>query len=183
MMNLFTKKQLLHEGCTVQPKTKDELLAIIEDAIETYGSEVDLNFIDTSKITDMSHLFQDSFFNGNINEWDTSNVTDMSSMFYGAKNFNQPLDKWNVSNVLYMSEMFKGAENFNQPLNNWDIHKVISAHSMFQEALHFNQDLNNWLFNHNCDVGNFLLGASRFKSKLPKNLVIKITFEYFLHDN
>ena len=29
MMNLFTKKQLLQEGCTVQPKTKDELLAII----------------------------------------------------------------------------------------------------------------------------------------------------------
>lgn len=26
MMNLFTKKQLLHEGCTVQPKTKDDFL-------------------------------------------------------------------------------------------------------------------------------------------------------------
>ena len=48
---------------TVQPKTKDELKKIIEDTIKEQGLNCDLNFIDTSKITDMSYLFYNVKFN------------------------------------------------------------------------------------------------------------------------
>ena len=48
------------------PKTKDELKAIIERRIKDEGSEVDLNDIDVSKITDMSELFERTDFNGDI---------------------------------------------------------------------------------------------------------------------
>ena len=66
---------------TVQPKTKDELKDIIRDTIKEQGNNCDLNFIDTSKITDMSALFSDSKFNGDISNWDVSNVEIMRYMF------------------------------------------------------------------------------------------------------
>ena len=42
---------------TVQPETKDELKKIIEDTIKEQGFNCDLNFIDTSKITDINSIF------------------------------------------------------------------------------------------------------------------------------
>ena len=39
----------------IQPKNKVELMKIIKDAIKEQGNNCDLNFIDTSKITDMSY--------------------------------------------------------------------------------------------------------------------------------
>ena len=57
-----------------QPKTKDELREIIKRRISEQGNNCDLNDIDTSLITDMSHLFHGSEFNGNISNWNTSNV-------------------------------------------------------------------------------------------------------------
>ena len=60
-----------------KPKTKEELKKIIEDRISKEGSNCNLNDIDTSLITDMSYLFFDSKFNGDISNWDVSNVKDM----------------------------------------------------------------------------------------------------------
>ena len=76
-------KDFLNESVktTVQPKTKDELKKIIADTIKEQGNNCDLNFIDTSKITDMSELFYNTKFNGDISKWDVSNVEDMSHMF------------------------------------------------------------------------------------------------------
>ncbi|RDU71088.1 hypothetical protein CQA57_07945 [Helicobacter anseris] len=99
---------------------------------------------DTSKVTNMSRMFQNSHFNQPIENWDVSNVKDMSSMFCDAKRFNQPLDKWDVSNVESMYSMFKNAISFNQPLNNWNVSKVKNMSSMFEAAISFNQPLNNW---------------------------------------
>ena len=63
------------------PKTKDELKQIIDERIEKEGLECSLNDIDVSNITDMSYLFYESRFNGDISKWDVSNVTDMTRMF------------------------------------------------------------------------------------------------------
>lgn len=41
----------------VKPKTKDELEDIIRTELNRQGPDADLNFIDTSDITDMSELF------------------------------------------------------------------------------------------------------------------------------
>ena len=76
----------------VQPKTTNELAHIIKDYCEENSWNSDLNFIDTSLITDMSSLFKDmTQFNGKIGNWDTSKVTNMHCMFVGAKSFNQPI--------------------------------------------------------------------------------------------
>ena len=79
---------------TVQPKNKDELVRILQNYfdIEEPDWKCDLNWIDTSKITDMSNLFSNGLessgglglgrFNGDISQWDTSNVKDMRKMFF-----------------------------------------------------------------------------------------------------
>ena len=88
------------------PKTKKELKDIISQRINAEGNKVDLNDIDVSKITDMSSLFSDLDFNGDISKWDVSNVTDMYSMFRSCNSFNQDISSWDVSNVTDMEYMF-----------------------------------------------------------------------------
>lgn len=149
----------IQEGCTVQPQNKEELVDIIRDAITVMGDDADLNFIDTSKITDMSNLFAgpgSSFysnfftgygfgnFNGNISKWNVSNVTNMSFMFDGNLKFNQPLNDWDVSHVTNMYAMFDNAESFNQSLDQWDVCNVTDMSCMFSGTKSFNQPLNNW---------------------------------------
>lgn len=149
----------IQDGCTVQPQTKEELVDIIRDAITVMGDDADLNFIDTSKITDMSNLFAgpgSSFysnfftgygfgnFNGSICKWNVSNVTNMSFMFDGNLKFNQPLNDWDVSHVTNMYAMFDNAESFNQSLDQWDVCNVTDMSRMFSGTKSFNQPLNNW---------------------------------------
>ena len=52
------------------PKTREELRKIIEQRIKEEGNEVNLNNIDVSQITNMSYLFENLDFNGDISEWD-----------------------------------------------------------------------------------------------------------------
>ena len=88
----------------VQPKTKEQLKQLINYAFK--HNIYDLNFIDTSEITDMSWLFEYISCNFDISNWDVSNVTDMNNMFYCCWNFNCDLSNWNVSNVTDMGGMF-----------------------------------------------------------------------------
>lgn len=95
---------------------------------------------DTSKITNMSHLFENhKNFNEYINCWDVSNVEDMSSMFKDCTNFNQPLNLWNVGNVKNMNSMFNTCTMFNRNINSWDVSNVIKFSFMFECCDNFNQ--------------------------------------------
>ena len=145
-----------------EPKDKDELIACITDKIEKKGlgtedDPLDLNDIDTSKITDMSDLFntfyrrlselsQKGYFN--VSDWDVSNVTDMRRMFMQS-GFDGDLSGWDVSNVTRMEYMFYGS-NFtgeNGDISGWDVSGVTKMKSMFAGS-NFDTDLSNW------DVGN-----------------------------
>lgn len=135
---MFSKK--------LRPKSKNELRRII------LNEDIELGSIDTSLITDMSHLFepvletgdQARFFFDGIEKWDVSNVTDMSYMFCYAKNFNQNISKWNVSKVKNMRGMFQFASAFNQDISSWDVSNVENMSSMFYDAGAFCQDLDKW---------------------------------------
>ena len=91
-----------------QPKTREDLDEIIGERIFYQGNNCDLNDIDVSLITDMSGLFSDLRFNGDISKWNVSNVKDMYSMFLNSK-FNGDISDWNVSNVTEMSYMFSNS--------------------------------------------------------------------------
>ena len=88
------------------PKTNKELKDIIKQRIKQEGNEVNLNDIDVSKITDMSYLFEETTFNGDISNWDVSNVTDMNSLFASCVSFNQDISNWDVSGVRNSKDMF-----------------------------------------------------------------------------
>lgn len=90
---------------TCKPTTKEELQDIIEDRISKEGPNCDLHDIDTSLITDMSWVFFDSDFNGDISNWDVSNVENMTVAFYRAK-FNQDISNWNIRKGCYTENMF-----------------------------------------------------------------------------
>lgn len=63
-------------------KNKSHLLQLVEK----YKNEPDLNFIDTSNVTNMSYLFFNATsFDQDISGWNVSNVTNMPYMFDKCK--------------------------------------------------------------------------------------------------
>ena len=123
----------------VEPKSKKQLIKIINHSLEK--GVYDLNFIDTSKIKDMSELFylgvklrkfdksiQKSI---NISDWDVSNVKDMNHMFHKCTYFNCDLSGWNVSNVKDMSYMFQFCYDLNCDLSGWNVSNVLDMRDMF----------------------------------------------------
>ena len=146
------------------PKNKEELKKLCED------ENVNLGTINTSKITDMSVIFNDSNrsdFSG-IETWDTSHVKDMSYMFYHAHSFNQPIGDWNVSNVESMHSMFVGVKLFNQPIGKWDVSNVKTMSFMFQDAESFNQDISKWNVSKVTDMSYMFSGAKSFNQPIGK---------------
>ena len=114
----------------VQPKNKEQLKQLINYAFK--HKQYDLNFIDTSKITDMSKLFECIGHNFDVSKWDMSNVIDISFMFYGCQNFNCDLSNWDVSKVIDISYMFKDCKNFKgKGLDHWNLQSLIYSYCMF----------------------------------------------------
>ena len=125
------------------PKDRDELIECIKDKIKKEGfgtkeNPLNLNDIDTSKVTDISYLFdlfdgelRDLVKNGyfDISDWDVSNVTNMEYMFYGS-NFNGDISYWDVSNVTNMKAMFYGSD-FNGDISRWDVSNVEDMNYIF----------------------------------------------------
>ena len=132
----------------VLAKNRDHLEQLIRETIKKDGPNCDLNFIDTSNITDMSRLFGDPAFNrdlqefnGNISKWDVSKVQNMRGMFFDSP-FNGDISEWNVSNVNDMQSMFYGTP-FNENLSRWDVSNVEYMQGMFF-GTPFNGDISNW---------------------------------------
>ena len=123
--------------------------------------ELDLSKFDTSKVTNMSHMFNGMrnlttlnlsnfntsnvtnmggmFFNMtnltafNLSNFDTSKVTDMGSMFYGVSSLTTlDLSNFDTSQVMIMGGMFFNMANLTTlNLSNFDTSNVMDMRSMF----------------------------------------------------
>ena len=93
----------------IKVRNKKELKILIKYYSDNHPLD-SLNWIDVSEINDMSYVFKDSMYNGNISKWDVHRVETMEGMFMGSQ-FNQNISKWDVfSNVIDMSEMFRDSQ-------------------------------------------------------------------------
>ena len=86
------KKSIL-KNKRVVATDKYHLEELIDEAIEKYGYECDLNFIDVSHVKSMDYLFYMSNFNGDISNWDVSKVNNMNGMFEYSS-FNKDISRW-----------------------------------------------------------------------------------------
>ena len=83
----------------------EELYRLINSAMIAYGDDCNLNWIDVSQIENMSYLFYNTRFTGDISRWDVSNVTNMTYMFQKSQ-FDGNISGWDVSRVESMGCMF-----------------------------------------------------------------------------
>ena len=125
------------------PKSGRDLNATIEKYCNQFGWDSDLNWINVSKVTDMSEMFanQNAAFTGDISKWDTSNVENMYRMFHYS-DFNGDISNWNVSKVKVMADMFSKSK-FASDLSKWDVSNVENMYRMF-DCTKFNRDISRW---------------------------------------
>ena len=152
-----------------------EIYIVVDDAGLTaaIGANITNNIV-TTKITDMSNLFQNNTtFNDDISNWDTSNVTNMREMFMGATAFNQDIGSWDVSSVNDMGYMFDSANSFNQNLSNWNTISVTNMSYMFAANDVFNNNSAPLTFNTSSvtDMQSMFYGTNTFNQDISEQEV------------
>ena len=141
----------------------------------------DLSKLDTCEITDISSIFRNSEFNGDISTWNVSNVTNMRYMFWAAINFNQKLN-FDTSKVTNMNSMFYEAISFNQPLN-FNTSNVTNMEAMFYEAEKFNSDIGNWDVSNVIDMSYIFANTKAFNQNISSWILDNIKSTYSMFDN
>jgi surface protein len=162
---------------TYFPKTNVELRTIVNELIDKYGKELDLNNINVSNIRDFSVVFFDKkYFNGYVSEWDVSNGINFFGTFWWCEEFNQDLSGWDISNGEKFNKMFEYCYKFSSNLSDWDVSNGINFTDMFYNCKSFNVDLSNW------DVSNAKSWSSFAKKSLlekyPERIPEKFIIDY-----
>ena len=134
------------------PETREELKEIVRMEIKKQGGvNVNLNMIDTNKITDMDSVFFGctSLQNLDVSGWDVSNVNNMYDMFYECTSLRTlDVSEWNVSNVTNMGYMFFGCKSLqNLDVSEWDVSNVKNMNYMFCRCVSLHTDIRMWKIN------------------------------------
>lgn len=153
----------------------NEIHSLVTNCVKIFGDNCNLNWIDVSNVTNMSKLFEDSAFNGDISNWDVSNVTDMSVMFAWS-NFNSDISNWDVGNVKNMQRMFTWS-NFNSDISKWNVSNVTNMQGMFQYS-EFNSDISKWNINKECNTIRMFYHGSINNEYKPKGVLISESFNF-----
>ena len=123
--------------------------------------------------TDATSTFQDTNFNGVVDNWDVSNITNFSDFFHGSQ-FNQDCNNWNISKATDLSSMFESTP-FNKSLSKWDLSSVTNTGSMFGANTVFNQDISMWNVSSLTTAVTMFSGATAFDQSLATWNVTALT--------
>ena len=140
---------------------------IINGELAALGRDADLNHIDTSSVSDMSYLFDNVGFLGDVSGWDVSNVTKFVYMFNKCEEFNCDLSKWDTTNLVKSSTMFRGCEKFEGiGLEKWEINKIEIADRMFEGCINFNANISAWDMRNCWSVEYMFYDCKKFRQDL-----------------
>ena len=135
----------IRKGKTTIKAENANIRKIINGELATLGRDADLNHIDTSSVSDMSYLFDNVGFLGDVSDWDVSNVINFTYMFNKCEEFNCDLSKWDTTNLVKSASMFRGCEKFEGiGLEKWEINKIEVADRMFEDCINFNANISAW---------------------------------------
>ena len=142
------KKGLVNDHPQNFEELRDSIRKYIDIIKPRRGETVDLNWIDTSKVDNMSWLFEDKSTKRNLNydvsEWDVSNVKYFTAMFQWCTKFDCDLSKWDVSSGTHFAGMFKHCTSFKgKGLDKWNIDPHAHTYQMFSGDK--NTELPSWV--------------------------------------
>ena len=100
------------------------------------ATTLDLSSFDTSNVTDMVGMFNNSDATEikGLNKFNTSKVTNMRDMFAWSKATALDLSSFNTSKVTNMSEMFYGSDATVLDLSSFDTSNVTNMRAMFEDS-------------------------------------------------
>ncbi len=94
---------------------------------------------------------------------DISQIDDLSFVF-SESNYNGDLSKWNVSNCKNMERMFDCSIFNNDSIKYWDISNVKKTYYMFYNSK-FEKDISLWNFSEDSNCDNIFVYNENFKNK------------------
>ena len=166
----------------VDEQTLRDYVEIWQTEFSAYALNI-LNYVVTSKVTDMSFLFENSTNPAGSFRWDVSNVTDMSYMFKnGAVGF-QGIRRWDVSNVENFEGMFMGTKQKvtndvprTLEIGDWNTSSAKNMKSMFHQpsgevGFYRNPEftgfsLDNWDVSNVTDMSSMFYNATNFNDDI-----------------
>ena len=140
-----------------------------------------LNKFNTSKVTDMRKMFNDSKVTAlDLSSFDTSNVTDMNSMFSSSQATEiKGLNKFNTSKVTDMVMMFSDSVAIKLDLSSFDTSNVTSMWGMFSRSKATTLDLSSFNTSNVTDMCSMFNGSDATEIKgLNKFNTSKVTDMY-----
>lgn len=136
------------------PKDKEELKSLLIKLFRERGRKqytLDFNDIDTSKITELDHLFHDiqeiskiKIKDIDVSKWDVSNVWDFNGLFAHCDKLNVDVSKWDVSKGELFDSMFYNCQEFNCDLSKWNVNNGKTFYAMFASCYKLDSDFEKW---------------------------------------
>ena len=141
-----------------------------------------VNLLDTSNVTDMSHMFQSciKLTNIDLSSFDTSQVTNMGEMFSGSTRLIiLDVSNFDTSQITDMSYMFENCSSLTSlDVSNFDTSNVTNMNYMFKNCSKLTSlDFRNATFDKVTSYNNMFYGTSSAINIITKNATTKSWLE------
>ena len=139
-LKINSKSKISNQDYKYHPRTRGELIDLVEKHIKEEGDNIDFNDIDTSNIDDMEGIFayKSKLTKIDISEWDVSNVKSMMEMFAGCKNLESigDISDWKTESLTDITGMFYGCGKLTNTgdLDKWDASRITKRQNAFTLA-------------------------------------------------